>query len=327
MQRKETAGAQEFASLPISILKDSYENGQRHSLFCRNNVFRPFHRTVLKSVTDVLVTGFTFTEYHYHDGVEILLVDKGEANAVVNNRRIPLREGDVLVVNAFEAHGVFLEGENPEFTRTCISFRPYYLFPPENADDSTHFFADLKNVTFREHVPANHPAAPKIAACIREILSLCKSESVGWSVAAFSKLLMFYSVVIEHGLFSENEGSNSYMFDFMAKVSTYIETHLDQDVTTADIATYCQYSTEHFCRLFKRCFNRTFKDYLNFYRIRKAMEFIERGEFATIAEVSSRFGFNNQNHFGHMFKKYTGILPSEYVNRQKKASPALDAQS
>jgi AraC-like DNA-binding protein len=50
------------------------------------------------------------------------------------------------------------------------------------------------------------------------------------------------------------------------------------------------------------------------------MEFIEHGEFATIAEVSTRFGFNNQNHFGHMFKKYVGILPSEYISRQKSGT-------
>ena len=320
MQRKETAGARDFPTLPISILKDSYENGQRRSLLCRNDVFRPFHRTILKSVTDVLVTEYTFTKYHYHDGVEILLADDGEANAVINNRSIPLAKGDVLVVNAFEAHGVFLESENASFTRTCIAFRPYYLFPPENADDSTHFFADLKNLLFVDHIPAAHPAAQRIGECVRQIVLLGEKSENGWSVEVFSNLLMFYSIMIGHGLVSKNEGNNSYMFDFMTRVSAYLEEHLDQDITTADIAAYCQYSTEHFCRLFKKCFNKTFKDYLNFYRIRKAMEFIEHGEFATIAEVSTRFGFNNQNHFGHMFKKYVGILPSEYISRQKSGT-------
>ncbi len=317
MQRTKDTGAQSFAALPVSILQDSYENGQKSSLLCWNDVFRPFHRTILKSVTDVLATECTFTKYHYHDGVEIILVDKGQATAIVNNRSIPLYEGDVLVVNAFEAHGIFLDSEDAHFTRSCIAFRPYYLFPPENADDSTHFFADLKNILFTGYIPASHPATKQISACVTQILELCKSGSAGWSVAVFSQLLMFYSVMIDHGLFTRNEGSTSYMFDFMTKVSTYIEENLDQDISTTDIAAYCQYSTEHFCRLFKKCFNKTFKDYLNVYRIRKAKEFIERGEFSTIAEVSSRFGFNNQNHFGHMFKKYVGILPSEYINRQK----------
>ena len=320
MQRKEEREHPGFASLPISILKDAYENGQRRSLLRQNDVFRPVHRTILKSVTDVLTTEYTFTKYHYHDGVEFLLVDKGEATAVVNNRSILLSEGDVLVANAFEAHGIYLTDANASFARTCIAFRPYHLFPPENADDSTHFFADIKNVLFHEHVPAAHPAAQRIAECIRRIAMLGEQERNGWSIEVFSHLLMIYSIMIGHGLFAKNEGNTSYMFDFMTRVSTYIEEHLDQDITTADIAAYCQYSTEHFCRLFKKCFNKTFKDYLNFYRIRKAMEFIEHGEFSTIAEVSTRFGFNNQNHFGHMFKKYVGLLPSEYINRHRSGA-------
>lgn len=317
MHHKEDSGSEGFASLPISILKDSYECGEKKTLLAWNDVFRPSHRTLIKSVTDVLVTEYTFTKYHYHDGVEILVIDEGAATAVVNNRSIPLKKGDVLIVNAFDAHGIFLDGEDARLTRTCIAFRPYYLFPPENADNSTHFFADLKNILFKEHLPAGHPAAKRITELAQETVRLCESGAQGWSVSVFSHLLMFYSVMIEYGLFTRNEGKSSYMFDFMTRVNAYIEEHLDQDITTADIATFCQYSTEHFCRLFKKCFNKTFKDYLNFYRIRKAMEFIERGEFSTIAEVSTRFGFNNQNHFGHMFKKYVGILPSEYVSRQK----------
>jgi AraC-like DNA-binding protein len=106
----------------------------------------------------------------------------------------------------------------------------------------------------------------------------------------------------------------------MLKVSTYIEQNLDQDIATTDVATFCQYSTEHFCRLFKKCFNKTFKSYLNIYRICRAKELIDSGKITTIAALSTTVGFNNQNHFGHMFKKYVGILPSEYISRQKSGT-------
>ena len=203
MQPKKDTEATGFASLPISILKDSYEGGKKKSLLSWNDVFRPSHRTLVKSLSDVLGVEYTFTEYHYHDGVEILLVDGGAATAVINDRAIPLKEGDVLVVNSFEAHGIFLEEGHSSLTRTCIAFRPYYLFPPENADDSTHFFADLKNILFTALIPAEHPAAKQITGCVRSIVSLCEGGKQGWSVAAFSQLLMFYSTMIEHGLFTQ----------------------------------------------------------------------------------------------------------------------------
>ena len=99
MQRKEFSESNGFAALPITILKDSYENGEKKSLLCRSDAFRPFHRTILKSVTDVLVTEYTFTKYHYHDGVELLLVDSGSATAVVNNRSIELQTGQARCGN------------------------------------------------------------------------------------------------------------------------------------------------------------------------------------------------------------------------------------
>ena len=113
----------------------------------------------------------------------------------------------------------------------------------------------------------------------------------------------------------------------MTKVSDYVESNLDQDISTSQIALACQYSTEHFCRLFKKCFGTTFKDYLNIYRIQRAKNHIDCKKFTTLAEVSSRYGFNNQNHFSHMFKKYVGMLPSEYISHNKtttQTDPSID---
>ena len=97
-----------------------------------------------------------------------------------------------------------------------------------------------------------------------------------------------------------------------------IDKNLEEPISTADIAAYCQYSTEHFCRLFKKCFNQTFKEYLNAFRVQKAKAFIDLGNSATLAAVSSKFGFTNQNHFSRMFKKHIGVLPSEYMNQKKE---------
>ncbi|MBQ8309430.1 MAG: helix-turn-helix transcriptional regulator [Clostridia bacterium] len=308
---------QNFAILPVTIFKDSFEHGIRTNEASLNDTFKPNHRAILKSVIDVLKPEHVFTKYHYHDGVEIIRINEGQANIVINNHSISVQRGDVLVFNAFEAHGLFLPDAESLFTRTCIAFRPHYLFPPESGTGSAHFFADLKKISFQNHIPAEHPAAPMLCDTIDRIVSVYQEQHNGWSVEVFSCILQFYSQMIRYQLFKENDNDTAYIFDFMTKVSTYIEENLDQDIATTDIAAYCQYSTEHFCRLFKKCFNKTFKNYLNIYRIRRAKDFIDSGKYTTIAAVSTKVGFNNQNHFGHMFKKYVGILPSEYINRQK----------
>ncbi|MBE6589498.1 MAG: helix-turn-helix domain-containing protein [Ruminococcaceae bacterium] len=306
-----------FTELPVFIWKDRFSDGTRSPLICKEDSFHPSGKTILKMMTNAADSEYTFTPYHYHDGIEILRVDAGKATVVVNNQAFTACTGDILIFNAFQPHGIFLSSEKTEFSHTSIAFRPHYFFPPEKADGENHFFADLKALLFENHIAASHPAAAPISDCIDRIVDLYERNEQGWAIEVFAQLVLFYSYPVRFGLCRKNEENTSYMFDFMTRVSSYIEENLAEDITTAQIAAYCQYSTEHFCRLFKKCFNKTFKDYLNVYRIRKAKEFIDGGDFSTIAEVSSRFGFNNQNHFGHMFKKYVGILPSEYINRQK----------
>ncbi len=320
MQVNQKTEEQNFAVLPVCILKDAFQNGELIPIVHQNDTVKPFHRTILKSVSDLLSPEYEFTKYHYHNGIELFRLNEGEATVVVNDRAHTAKPNDVFIFNPFEAHGIYLSSPNVSLTRTGILFRPHHLFPPENSENGERFFTDLKQLCFQNEIPAAHPAAVELCDCIDRIVSLAASQENGWSVSVFSEILRFYALMIFHGLSKRPEEHTSYTFDFMAKVSSYIEENLSQDISTTEIAAYCQYTTEHFCRLFKKCFGKTFKDYLNVYRIRCAKEFIDRGNFTTIAEISTRFGFNNQNHFGTMFKKYVGMLPSEYIGRQKNSN-------
>ena len=307
-----------FATPPIGILRDTFAGGTRRILFRMDNVYRPIARTILKSVTEILNPEFVYSGYHYHEGVEIFRVLDGSAKIVINNRPFSIEKGDVIIVNPFEAHGTYLSDTDSTFSRICVMFHPYHVFPAESGND--RFFADLKGINFENRIPVSHPASSTLLQCIDRITSLFETKHDGWTVEAFAELMRFYSIAVSNHLYREQNGNTSYMFDFMSHVSTYIEDHLDEDISTTDIAAYCQYSTEHFCRLFKKCFDKTFKDYLNIYRIQRAKDFIDLGNFNTITEVASKCGFNNQNHFSHMFKKYIGALPSEYINKQRKTT-------
>ena len=46
-------------------------------------------------------------------------------------------------------------------------------------------------------------------------------------------------------------------------------------------------------------------------RMEKARELLER-EDISIGEICERVGIGNPSYFSHLFKEYTGMLPSEY---------------
>jgi YesN/AraC family two-component response regulator len=62
-----------------------------------------------------------------------------------------------------------------------------------------------------------------------------------------------------------------------------------------------------------------FNDFVNSWRIRYCLEFLQRSEIKKInlAELSSLCGFNNRNSFSDAFKKFTGQNPSVYIKNLK----------
>ncbi len=306
-----------FTILPVCILRDDLHNGIRKEVVKLNDVFQPNGKMMLKSISDEFQPAYVFTRYHFHEGIEILRINQGQASVIVNNRTVTVRENDIVIANPFEAHGIFLTDLSADFSRTCIMFQPIYLFPSES-NLKNQFFTTLRNIRFQNFIPSDHSCSADLCACIDRMVELYLCGTEGWHIAVFSSLILFYSHIIRGGLQNLQAENPPYQFDFMTKVTEYIEKNLDQDISTTDIAAYCLYSTEHFCRLFKKCFYKTFKDYLNLYRIQKAKDYIDMGNHTTVAGLSSMFGFNNQNHFSHMFKKYTGQLPSEYINQHKE---------
>lgn len=64
-------------------------------------------------------------------------------------------------------------------------------------------------------------------------------------------------------------------------------------------------------KLVKRHTGKTFTEYLTYYRISKAKSMILEGTLS-IKEITYAVGFNSQNYFAKVFKKYTGFTPSEF---------------
>ncbi len=60
----------------------------------------------------------------------------------------------------------------------------------------------------------------------------------------------------------------------------------------------------------------SFTEYLNSFRVKKARQLIEEGE-QNLYGISEKTGFNSYNYFLKVYKEYTGLRPSESIQRTK----------
>jgi len=91
----------------------------------------------------------------------------------------------------------------------------------------------------------------------------------------------------------------------------YIDAHLDSALRLEEVARAAGMSKSHFCRRFKACIGLSFREYLARRRIARAKELL-RDHGRNITEVFRDVGFKDMTHFGRVFRKLEGQLPSEF---------------
>lgn len=105
----------------------------------------------------------------------------------------------------------------------------------------------------------------------------------------------------------------------------YVAAHYHQRVSADAVARACGLTRFEFSRRFRETFKTTFRDYLMRVRIVEARRLLTEGR-VSITGIAYSVGFNDGSHFARMFKRFTGMLPSDYASAQAlSALPVLAA--
>ena len=93
-------------------------------------------------------------------------------------------------------------------------------------------------------------------------------------------------------------------------IKSYVLSNLEYDLSISDIASLYFYSEVYLGRLFKESVGKSFKEYVNYERIKKAKQLLVGN--MTVTEVSQKVGYNNVAYFNRVFKAQTGMTPTEF---------------
>lgn len=98
----------------------------------------------------------------------------------------------------------------------------------------------------------------------------------------------------------------------------FIESHYAEPLSLNIVSDAVFLSPSYFSSLFKQYSKLTFREYLTRVRIEKAKGLLERLDL-NITEISEKVGYEDFNYFSQVFKKITGLSPSQY---RKKVVPS-----
>lgn len=117
---------------------------------------------------------------------------------------------------------------------------------------------------------------------------------------------------IEERKKSVEKNEAKYFKEYLSVAVAYIDEHLDdENLSVVSVATHIYLNPVYFGRVFKNTFHMTFKKYLLKQRMERAKALLQEGT-ESISSICEKVGIGNPSYFSHLFKEYTGKMPSEY---------------
>lgn len=256
------------------------------------------YRVLLVEDEDIIRRGLMFTA----DWESVNCVVIGEArNGVEGLERIRNDHPDIVIVdvNMPEMDGLqMLEKSIEEFQYDAIIISGYNEFKYAKKAISlgiTEYL--LKPVNYHELYTAIHKIINK-----REKFSKLKDEQ---RILNVEKRKM--------GIISETVKTKSGN-RYVDKMLECVRNDYNKRIAITDISAECGMPCTYLNNKFKDLTGYTFNDYLNRYRIQKAIEFMKMEKYK-IYEVAEMVGFSDYKYFIKVFKKYTGYSPTKILDK------------
>lgn len=99
---------------------------------------------------------------------------------------------------------------------------------------------------------------------------------------------------------------------------SFVDKHYGEEISLDIIAAYLKITPSYLSSYFKEKMGVNFSDYVQTYRMKKAVELLETTDIQVQA-IANRVGYHSVNSFIRNFKKFTGYPPGEYRKKYYRA--------
>jgi AraC family transcriptional regulator len=110
----------------------------------------------------------------------------------------------------------------------------------------------------------------------------------------------------------------------LRRITTYIEEHLDEDLSLARLASVTAVSASHLKTLFKRSTGLPVHEYVVRRRVERARSLLLRGDVPA-SQVAIEAGFAHQSHMARCMRRVLGMTPMAVARRSRRQTGSRSA--
>ena len=257
--------------------------------------------------------------YHCHDFIEIVIILKGKGHFIINDEKVLVSEGNVLILNPGTYHRSIPDSPHT-LTECYLAFTDVdFVNAPRN------FFPFFHGQKMLGKLPERVK---------KEIFQLCCSidrESQSRNPGRYFMLKAYLIQVIclllrfdrqeeiadQHCLAGYEFKSPNKQY-VVQQIMKYMENQKKEKISLDQIAENMYLSPFYISKLFKSETGDTPINYLISLRMEKAKELLDQNSTLSIQEAAAAVGYEDAYHFSKLFKKYYGLSPLYYKARIEK---------
>ncbi len=250
---------------------------------------------------------------HWHSGIEIILILKGECAVIEGDKVVRMKEDDIVLINDSIVHELKSEKE------CCLISLLIDTHKIEGIADRLQF--DLDSTA-----TANKNKFYKIK---RHIAELVKTNSTPSDENAFFNRSVIYAVLYElskNFRSSELSAPSLKYIERLNEILRYIEQHYREGLTFNQIAEAHHFSVPYLSFFFKRYLGVNFQTYYNNFRLERAVNQLLHTD-CPIEQIARDNGYPNPRAFVSSFKAKYATLPSIYRKTAQAASGEYTADA
>ncbi len=260
--------------------------------------------------------------WHWHDDLEVLIIDEGYASVSVNGKEYLLHEGEGLWINAGALHGLWQQGSAPCHLHSIV-FHPRivgggldsilwqkYLEPLLNDRSLNSFLLDGSEDWHKDAV-----------ACIDAAWKADVTEEDGYEFEMREELSRLILLLRKHQPSAPVRTLSDQALRDAERIKvmlSWIQSHYREQIVLEQIADSVHLSANEALRCFKRMINRSPMQYLREYRTEQAAHLLQSTDLK-IFQIAEECGFQDMSYFSKTFRQIKSCTPGEYrkKNRQK----------